>query len=96
MSDSQITPEENIDTTDDRVSDAMAQLEAASFSIGEYHVLAQTILRLLMTSHEDMITDETQAEDACFLTFMATTYASAEKLLSIGDEDDEEGEDDTE
>lgn len=92
MADSQITPDESTDTVDDRVSDAMAQLEDASFSVDEYHRLAQTILRLLMTSHEEMVTEDTPTEEACFLTFMATTYANAEQLLSVGDEDNEDDE----
>lgn len=89
MIDSQATPEDSVETTDDRVSDALAQLEEAGFSIGEYHRLAQTILRMLATSHEDMIDEDTSTEEACALTFLSTIYANAEQLLSVGEEDDD-------
>jgi len=83
------------ETIDDRVSDVLEELERVGFSTDEYHKLAQTLLISLAIDHENMITEESSLEEACFLTFMSTCYTNAEKLIAIEDvgEDGEDGED---
>jgi hypothetical protein len=98
MSNSQFTPNEtDVDTTEDRVSDVMTQLDASEFTIEEYRQLAETLLISLGIAYEDQITEDSELEEIQFLTSTATRFQMAYDMISMEREDiefDEDNEDD--
>jgi hypothetical protein len=89
IADNITTENPDTETVDDRVSDVIEELERVGFSTDEYHKLAQTLLIFLAIDHESMITEESSLEEAGFLTFMATCYTNAERLIAIEDIDED-------
>ena len=89
---------ETEDSTDDRVSDVMAQLDDSEFTVEEYRSLAETILLSLAFAYQNLINDQSSRDEIEFFSSMATTFQLAHSIIAMEDgiEEDEDDEEDDE